>query len=111
LTGAHRRLPFSTGSEAHPCVEGNRAGGAKVIMFSNPTNTSGTFYEAFHGQRNFWHPIHISAEESPNVIGGQILIPGLATAEWVEEKRLDWGEGSPLYQVRDPSVVDAFLKI
>ncbi len=67
-------------------VEGNRAGGAKVIMFSNPTSTSGTFYEAFHRKRNFWHTIHISAEESPNVTGGQISIPGLATAEWVEEK-------------------------
>ncbi len=40
-------------------VEGNRAGGAKVVMFSNSTSMSDTFYEILHDKRNFWHPIHI----------------------------------------------------
>ncbi len=81
-------------------IEGNRAGGARVVMFSNPTRTSGTFYDAFHSKRQFWHCIHVSSEESPNVLEGRVVVPGLATAEWVDEKRLEWGPESPIYQVR-----------
>jgi hypothetical protein len=81
-------------------VEGNLAGGGKIVMCSNPTSTSGTFYEAFHEKRDLWHPIHISSEESPNVKAGEVVIPGLATKEWVEERKQEWGEDSPLYQVR-----------
>lgn len=81
-------------------IEGNRAGGAKLAMFSNPTRTTGTFYQAFHGKSNFWHRLHISASESPNVAAGRKIIPGLATTEWIEEKRAEWGASSPLFQVR-----------
>ncbi len=81
-------------------IEGNMAGGARLLLISNPTQTSGTFYEAFTSKRQFWHCIHVSSEDTPNARSGQILIPGLATAAWVEEKRADWGEDSPLYQVR-----------
>jgi hypothetical protein len=81
-------------------VEGNRAGGARVVMFSNPTQTSGTFYDAFHSKRQFWHCIHVSSEESPNVLEGRAVVPGLAMADWVAEKKLEWGVESPLFQVR-----------
>lgn len=81
-------------------IEGNRAGGARVVMFSNPTRTSGTFYDAFHSKRQFWKTIHVSSEESPNVIEGRTVIRGLAERFWVEEKRASWGVTSPLYQVR-----------
>lgn len=80
-------------------IEGNRAGGAKILLLSNPTQQVGTFFDAFHGSREFWHTIHISSEESPNITG-EVNIPGLATEEWVEEKRQEWGKESPLYQVR-----------
>ena len=86
--------------EIFETIEGNRAGGARIVMFSNPTKTVGAFYEAFHTKRQFWHCIHINSEESPNVGTGRVIIPGLATAEWVAEKKLEWGEGSPLYDVR-----------
>jgi phage terminase large subunit len=81
-------------------VEGNRAGGARVIMFGNPTRQSGRFYEAFHDERGFWHQMHVSSEETPNVLEGRIVVPGLATREYIEEKRAEWGESSPLYQIR-----------
>lgn len=80
-------------------IEGNRAGGARLVMFSNPTRTSGTFYDAFHSKRHLWHTIHVSSEESPNVTG-EASIPGLATAEWVAEKTEEWGVESPIFQVR-----------
>lgn len=83
-------------------VEGNRAGGAKIVMFSNPTRTEGTFFKAFHDPRasKEWRRITVSSEETPNVVQGRLLIPGLATREWVEEKRREWGEDSALYKVR-----------
>lgn len=81
-------------------IEGNRAGGARLVMFSNPTRTSGTFYDSFHSKKRFYKAIQISSEETPNVTEGRIVIPGLATREWVNEKREEWGEDSPLYKVR-----------
>ena len=86
--------------EIFQAIEGNRAGGARLVLFSNPTRTSGTFFEAFGTKREFWHPIHISSEETPNAHEGRVVIPGLATCDWIDEKRREWGETSPLYQVR-----------
>jgi len=80
-------------------IEGNRAGGAQLVMFSNPTKPSGTFFDAFHTKRRLYRTIHVSSEETPNARGiGDV--PGLATAEWIAEKRDEWGVGSSLYQVR-----------
>ena len=84
----------------YEAIEGNMAGGASILLISNPTQTSGTFYEAFTTKRHLWHTIHISSETTPNVIEGRTIIPGLATRAWVEEKKADWGEDSPLFQVR-----------
>lgn len=81
-------------------IEGNRAGGARVVMFSNPTKTSGTFFDSHHTRRRFWLPIHVSSEETPNATGRGKPIPGLATREWLQEKAEEWGVESPLYGVR-----------
>lgn len=81
-------------------IEGNLAGGGRIVMFSNPTQTSGGFFEAFHDKREFWRCLQISSEESPNVTGTEPRIPGLATRDWVEEKRRLWGADSLLYAVR-----------
>lgn len=81
-------------------IEGNMAGGASILLISNPTQLVGTFYDAFTTKRHLWHTIHVSSETTPNVLAGHVVIPGLATRQWVEEKRLEWGEDSPLFQVR-----------
>lgn len=81
-------------------IEGNRAGGAKVVLFSNPTKNEGEFFESHHSKRHLYTCIHISSEESPNVVEGRSVIPGLATREWIEEKREEWGVDSAIYQVR-----------
>jgi len=80
-------------------IEGNRAGGAKVVLFSNPTRTEGEFYEAFFSKAAFYKTLRVSSEETPTATG-KATIPGLATREWIEEKRLEWGESSPLYKIR-----------
>jgi hypothetical protein len=78
-------------------IEGNRAGGAKLVLTSNATQTSGYFFDAFHGQREFFGAlIHISSWEAAEVEG----IPGLARREWCDEKLRSWGKDSPLYHVR-----------
>lgn len=84
----------------YEAIEGNRAGGASLLMLGNPTQTSGEFYEAFTSKRQFWVTFHISSEETPNALEGRDVVPGLATREWIDEKRAEWGEDSPLYQVR-----------
>ena len=84
----------------YEAIEGNRAGGARIVMFSNPTRTEGEFYEAFNAKSRLYKTLTISSEETPNVVSGQDLIPGLATRRWLEEKREEWGVDSPMYKIR-----------
>ena len=71
---------------------------SRLLMIGNPLRPSGPFFDAF--SKPNWHKIHISALDSPNVKAGQTVIPGLATREWVEERKTEWGEDSPAYQAR-----------
>lgn len=77
-------------------LEGNRAGGAKILALSNPTRIEGTFWQS-HQPGTAWRAVHLSswdaARHTPHV-------PGLATLEWCEEKRREWGESDPRYRVR-----------
>lgn len=86
--------------EIFEAVEGNRAGGARIVLVGNGTRNEGEFFEAFNSKAHLYKTIRISSEETPNVARGTLFIPGLATREWIEEKKLEWGEDSPLYRVR-----------
>ena len=81
----------------YEALEGNRAGGAHILLVGNPTKPVGTFYDAFHSKSAFWETLHISSLEAA---AHEPHIPGLAEREWCEEKLREWGEHSPLYQVR-----------
>ena len=74
------------------------AGNAAVLAIGNPTRLEGEFYDAFHGQAALWRRLHISAFDTPNLTGGDV--PGLVTPAAVAEAARDWGEESPLYQIR-----------
>lgn len=87
-------------TEIYEAIEGNRAGGAKIVLFGNPTRNEGEFFEAFFGKSRLYFTLRISSEETPNAVSGQNLIPGLATRAWIEEKKDEWGEDSPLYKIR-----------
>lgn len=82
---------------------GSLAGGgdSRVLLISNPTRTAGYFADCFDGRQHsaLWQQIHLSALESPNVTAGRIVIPGLATREWVDTHKFNYGEDSPFYQV------------
>jgi phage terminase large subunit len=82
-------------------IEGNRAGGARIVMFSNPTKNQGKFYDAFYTEEG-WVRITVSSLEvaAHYEAQGQQPPPGMAGREWCEEKGRDWGTDSPLYKVR-----------
>lgn len=71
---------------------------ARFLAIGNPTAPSGPFYDAFAG--GVWHGERISCLEHPNVAEGREVIPGSVTRLWVEERRREWGEDSPLYAAR-----------
>ncbi len=79
-------------------LEGNLAGGGRLVLFGNPTLTSGPFYDAFHGSRGTWHGIRISSRESPNVTG-EARIPGLAMPEWIARTEEEKGADSPFVAI------------
>lgn len=78
-------------------IEGNVAGGGKIVMIGNPTMLSGSFYDAFHGPG--WHQVHLSSRDSPNVAAGRVIIPGLAVQPWIEEQETKHGPDSPFVAI------------
>jgi hypothetical protein len=71
-------------------VDGNLAGGGRVLAVSNPVIAAGWYFQAF-GDRSNWHRIAISSIEASEV---EPPIEGLATKEFIAEKREEWGEES-----------------
>ncbi len=73
---------------------------SRLLLIGNPTTVTGAFRRAFYQERHIYHTITISALDSPNVLAGKIVTPGLTTAGWVEERREIWGEENPLFRAR-----------
>lgn len=84
-----------------------------VIYIGNPTRAKGRFAA---GLRDKEHNIvfNFSCLENPNYIEKRTVIPGLASYEWVEDKRIKWGEGDPrwvgrvLGQIPDVAINNIF---
>ena len=72
----------------------------RLLLIGNPTTVSGAFHRAFHQERHLYHTITISALDSPNVQAKKVVVPGLTSAKWVEERKQTWGEENPIYQAR-----------
>ena len=72
----------------------------RLLLIGNPTGIDGAFRRAFYEERAIYYTMTISALDSPNLIAGEVVIPGLATADWVEERRLAWGEEDPIFRSR-----------
>ena len=72
----------------------------RLLLIGNPTTITGAFRRAFHQERNLYYTVSISALDSPNVKQGRVVIPGLATPAWVQERKETWGENNPIYRVR-----------
>lgn len=66
-----------------------------LIMFGgNPTRTDGRFAKGLRDKKNNI-VFNFSCLESPNYKARSVIIPGLVTYEWVEDKRKRWGESDP----------------
>ena len=101
--------------EVWEAIEGIRAtGNAHVLAIGNPTDPSGSFYDAFASDRDRWQTYTISAFDTPNLAGltpetlralpddqlDWTALPYLTTRRWVREKLDEWGEGSPPWLAR-----------
>lgn len=72
--------------------------GSRILALVNPVTRSGRDYE--HYRRGKWKVVKVSCLEHPNVRSRREVIPGAVTWEWVQERREEWGEESPIYQSR-----------
>lgn len=70
-----------------------------VIFLGNPTRASGRFAKGLRDKKNNI-VFNFSCLDNPNYKQKSIVIPGLCSYEWVEDKRRKWGEGDPRWQGR-----------
>lgn len=70
----------------------------RVVAIGNPASPTGPFYDIF--KNPIWHKIQISCYDHPNVKTGKIIVPGAVTQEWIEERKAEWGENSPLFTAK-----------
>lgn len=70
----------------------------KVLAMGNPTSPIGNFYEACKSP--YWKKVEISSFDHPNVQQDKILVSGAVTKEWIDERKAEWGEDSPLWQAK-----------
>lgn len=69
------------------------AEGSKLVLLGNPLRPEGPFFDSFlsHGWKNF----HISSIEA-----AKQSIKGLASMQWIEDRRKEWGEDSMAWKSR-----------
>ena len=79
-------------------LDGNAAAGARFFLISNPTRTSGAFYDS-HQPGSEYFPMHVSSEDSPNITG-EATVPGLATTAWRDKMVAKYGADSLFVAVR-----------
>jgi hypothetical protein len=74
---------------------------SRVLSIGNPTDPTSYFGSMFLTSegRNV-NKIHINCEQSPNVLAGKNVIPGLCNWDWPQKMREKWGEHDPRYQIR-----------
>ncbi len=74
------------------------SGNAHLLLIGNPTDELSEFGNSFKSP--LYKKMQISAFDTPNLIEGKTVRPYLVTPEWVSERKTEWGETDPLYQVR-----------
>ncbi len=66
------------------------------LAIGNPIKTTGPFQDSI--KSSLTSHIRISCLDHPNVIEGADIVPGCVTRRQVDERKMEWGENSPLYQ-------------
>jgi hypothetical protein len=70
----------------------------RTLLIGNPLKNTGRFADSFRFPNV--KKIHISALQTPNILAGQRVIPGLITNEDIEKMKLYYGEDSDVFRVR-----------
>ena len=88
---------------------------ARVLAIGNPDDPNSRF-ASICKPGSGWNVIRIPVWETPNFTGEPIpdwLAQDLVSEQWVEDRRRDWGEGSPIWQSKVeaefPDVSDEYL--
>ena len=85
------------GDEVYGAIDNPLAAGfTRLLLLGNPTNNIGKFHEAFASEN--YKSFHISAFDTPTFTG-EGDFPFLISKNYVEQKKKEWGEDSPLYEV------------
>jgi len=71
--------------------------GARSLLIGNPTASSGPFFDCF--KNKLWKTFHISCYDSPAIRDPEAF-PTLTTQKWIDERKEQWGENSPMFQSR-----------
>lgn len=87
-------------AEIMEAIEGAAAGGAIVLMLGNPTQTSGPFFDAFHGASSVWVKHHLDSRVVIEHQEQHGFTPGLATRAWYERCVSMWGADDARTEVR-----------
>ena len=67
---------------------------SKSLLIGNPTSPSGPFFDSFKSK--YFNPIHISCYDSPAIKEPE-KYPALTTMKWINERKEEWGESSPMF--------------
>jgi hypothetical protein len=88
---------------------------ARVLAIGNPDDPGSEFAQVCKPGSG-WNVITISAFDTPNFTGEYVppdVAENLVTPMWVEDRKKDWGEGSPLWvskvEAEFPDVSDEYL--
>jgi hypothetical protein len=85
------------GDEVYGAIDNPLAAGfTRLLLLGNPTNNLGKFHDAFAEES--YKSFHISAFDTPSFTGDNNF-PFLISPQYVEQKKKEWGEDSPLYEV------------
>jgi len=96
--------------EVHEAIMGLcSAEGSKIVYSGNPIRAEGPFYDTFSDPS--WVNFQISSEEAADQ-----GIPGLATWDWINGLKHQWGEDDPRYRARvkgifPENIFDALVKL
>lgn len=73
--------------------------GGRILAIGNPDDPESHFAKICYSPT--WHTIRISAMDTPNVTGegvSDFLRRQLVSMKWIEQRKLEWGEESSVFQ-------------
>ena len=102
LQGFHSPNLLVVLTEAHAVHERDmdavrRLNPSRLLMTGNPFVNSGAFYDSHHSRRELYTTVQIGAFDTPNLKAGDVLVPGMVTAQDIADRKEEWGEESALY--------------